>query len=86
MVSNLKSLTLDKDDKSDPSVPVKVHQSLVNCLKPHQAEGIVFMYNSLFESLDRLNNDDNYGGYLLNINISKIIIKIKIVVLFYMLS
>lgn len=64
LAPKLKSLTLDQDEKGEPPVPVKVHQSLINLLKPHQAEGILFMYNCIFESIERLDDNESHGGFV----------------------
>jgi transcriptional regulator ATRX len=61
----VKSITLDNSSE----FPVKVHPSIVKNLKPHQAQGIEFMWNTTFESLARL-NEEGSGGILAHCMVS----------------
>lgn len=55
---------LEIDKKTGVAV-VEVHESLVSNLKPHQVEGIKFMYDCLFESVEKFKNGDKGSGALL---------------------
>uniref|UniRef100_A0AC34FXA6 Helicase ATP-binding domain-containing protein n=1 Tax=Panagrolaimus sp. ES5 TaxID=591445 RepID=A0AC34FXA6_9BILA len=65
LIKRLKNLILDSDSKSKEPKPVSVHPSLVRVLKSHQAEGIQFMYDSAFESLEQFRKGNDGGGCIL---------------------
>eukprot|EP00794_Sanderia_malayensis_P007264 gene7264-8075_t len=44
---------------------VQVHESLIDHLKPHQVEGVQFLYDNLFESIEKYKNGDKGSGALL---------------------
>lgn len=58
------NLVLEIDKKTGHAL-VDVHESLASNLKPHQAEGIQFMYDCLFESVEKFKNGDKGSGALL---------------------
>ncbi|XP_065058762.1 transcriptional regulator ATRX homolog [Rhopilema esculentum] len=58
------TLILERDKKTGKAL-VEVHHSLVTNLKPHQVEGIQFMYDCLFESLEKFKNGEKGSGALL---------------------
>lgn len=41
---------------------ISVDQKLVRKLKPHQAEGVKFMWDACFESVEKINEEDSKGG------------------------
>lgn len=53
-------LVLDFDPETKEEL-VTVHENLVKRLKPHQAEGIKFMWDACFESLERINSSSGSG-------------------------
>ncbi|XP_012537643.1 transcriptional regulator ATRX [Monomorium pharaonis] len=53
-------LVLDFDTETKEEL-VTVHEELVKRLKPHQAQGIKFMWDACFESLERLKNTSGSG-------------------------
>lgn len=56
-------LVLEQDPKSK-EVRVEVRRSLVPDIKPHQREGIKFLYNACIESLERLSSGRVSGAIL----------------------
>uniref|UniRef100_A0A7E4ZSA8 Helicase ATP-binding domain-containing protein n=1 Tax=Panagrellus redivivus TaxID=6233 RepID=A0A7E4ZSA8_PANRE len=61
----LKQVVLDDDRGTKKPNPVSVHEHFVKALKPHQAYDIKFMYDNVFESLERFRKDDEGGGCIL---------------------
>lgn len=57
----LKELVLDFDLETKEPL-ISVDEKLVKKLKPHQAEGIRFMWDACFESVDKINEEDSKGG------------------------
>lgn len=56
----LDKLVLDFDTETKEEL-VSVHEDLVKRLKPHQAQGIKFMWDASFESLERIKNTPGSG-------------------------
>ena len=63
--SDMAGRTILEMDKKEGVPLVEVHDSLVSNLKPHQVEGIQFMYDCLFESVEKFKNGDKGNGALL---------------------
>lgn len=53
-------LVLDFDTETKKEL-VSVHEELVKRLKPHQAQGIKFMWDACFESLERVKTTSGSG-------------------------
>lgn len=53
-------LVLDIDEETKKELVV-VHQGLVKRLKPHQADGIKFMWNACFESIEQIQRNKGSG-------------------------
>lgn len=58
-ITELDKLVLDFDDETKEDL-ISVDSKLVKKLKPHQAQGIKFMWDACFESLEKVN--ENSGG------------------------
>lgn len=61
--SQEEGLILDFDIETNKPL-VKVNLKLSKILKPHQEEGVKFMWNSCYESLSRLKEDAGAGCIL----------------------
>ena len=56
----VQKLVLDFDETTKEEL-VSVHKDLVNRLKPHQAQGIKFMWDACFESVERAKTSKGSG-------------------------
>lgn len=62
-ITELEKLVLDFDPETKEEL-ISVDKKLVKKLKPHQAQGIKFMWDACFESIEKL-NENNGGGCIL---------------------
>lgn len=62
-ISELDKLVLDFDPETKEEL-ISVDRKLVKKLKPHQGQGVKFMWDACFESIERLDGT-NGGGCIL---------------------
>lgn len=62
-------LVLDFDEETKEPL-LEVDKNLVKKLKPHQANGVKFMWDACFESLERCENEDGSGCILAHCMVS----------------
>lgn len=58
-ITELDKLVLDFDPETKEEL-ISVDKKLVKKLKPHQGQGVKFMWDACFESLEKL--EENHGG------------------------
>lgn len=58
---DLEELVLDFNIETKEPL-ISVDEKLVKKLKPHQAQGIKFMWDACFESVEKINEEDSKGG------------------------
>lgn len=58
-IKELDKLVLDFDPDTKDEL-LTVDKKLVKKLKPHQGQGVKFMWDACFESIEKLN--ENFGG------------------------
>lgn len=61
-IKELDELVLDFDMETKESL-LSVDEKLVKKLKPHQGQGVKFMWDACFESIEKIN--ENGGGCIL---------------------
>lgn len=59
----VEKVILDFDENTNEEL-LSVHPDIVKQLKPHQANGIQFMFNACFESLERIKTSTGSGCIL----------------------
>lgn len=62
-IKELTSLVLDFDEKTKKPL-LQADKKLVRKLKPHQGNGVKFMWDACFESLERCNKETGSGCIL----------------------
>lgn len=60
----IERLVLEEDPETGEAI-VEVDDEIVKKLKPHQAEGIRFMYNACYESVEMIKQNKVPGGCIL---------------------
>lgn len=68
-VKEISQLILDFDDKTKKPL-LQVDKTLCKKLKPHQANGIKFMWDACFESLERCNKEPGSGCILVSFSLN----------------
>jgi len=69
-VKEITSLVLDFDEETKEPL-LEVDKKLVKKLKPHQANGIKFMFDACFESVERCKNESGSGCILAHCMVSQ---------------
>lgn len=62
-IKELDQLVLDFNDDTKEEL-ISVDSKLVKKLKPHQAQGVKFMWDACFESIEKLNENNGSGCIL----------------------
>ncbi len=73
----VKSLVLEYDAETKEPL-IQVDDSIVDKLKPHQADGIRFMYTTCFESVEQINKGKAGGCILAHCMVSIYLFTLKI--------
>lgn len=63
-IEEMDELVLDFDLETKESL-LSVDKKLVKKLKPHQGEGVKFMWDACFESIEKINENNLGGGCIL---------------------
>lgn len=62
-LDDVDSFVLDVNEETGDPI-IEVHPQIVTRMKPHQLDGVQFMWDSCYESVSRLENDNGSGCIL----------------------